>query len=73
MKVLLVTVSAPVLALPETGRLPLQPPLAVQLVALFDDQLRVELPPLSTLLGFALSDTLGAGGGGGASTVTLAL
>jgi len=72
-KLLLLAVSAPVLALPVSGRLPLQPPLALQLVAFADDQLRVALPPLSTLLGLAPSETVGAGGGGGALTVTLAL
>ena len=73
MKLLLLAVSAPVLALPEVGRLPLQPPLALQLVAFVDDQLSVELLPLSTLLGLAPSETVGAAGGGGALTVTLAL
>lgn len=66
-------VSAPELALPDVGRLPLQPPLAVQPVALLEDHCNIELAPLSTLPGFALSDTVGAGGGGGALTVTAAL
>ena len=69
--VLLVAVSAPVPALPVTGRLPLQPLLAIQLVALVDDQDNVDPLPLVTEVGLALSDTVGDGGGGGASTATL--
>jgi hypothetical protein len=41
--------------------LPDQLPDAVQEVALVDDQVRVELPPLATVLGLALSVTVGAG------------
>jgi hypothetical protein len=48
--------------------LPLHPPEAVQLVALVEDQVSVELPPLETPVGLALSETLG----GEAETVTLA-
>ncbi|MCB1625698.1 MAG: hypothetical protein KDI32_13980 [Pseudomonadales bacterium] len=70
-KVLLVDVSAPVLALPEVARLPLQPPLAVHALVLIDDQLSVALAPLFTVLGFAEIETVGAGGG--ALTVTLAV
>jgi len=40
----------------------------VQAAALVDDQVNVELPPLATLVGLALSDTPGAG----AATVTVA-
>ncbi len=69
---LFAAVNAPVLALPEIGRVPLQPPLAEQLVALVDDHVRVALLPLSTLLGLAANDTVGAGGGG-ALTATLVL
>jgi hypothetical protein len=50
------------------ARLPDQPPEAVQAVAFVDDQVRVELPPLATEVGPALSSTLG----GGADTVTVA-
>jgi len=40
----------------------------VQEVALVEDQVKVELPPLATLVGLALSETLG----GLADTVTVA-
>lgn len=66
--VLLAALSAPVLAEPDVGRLPLQAPLALQLVASVDDQVRFELPPLVTELGLALIVTVGAGVG--AVTVT---
>jgi hypothetical protein len=42
---------------------PLQPPLAVQLVAFVDDQLTVDEPPLVTDRGDAVSDTVGGGAG----------
>jgi len=61
-----VALSAPVLALPLVGSLPLQPPEAVQLVALLEDQLRVAVPPLLTVAGFALRLTVG-----GAATLTV--
>ena len=38
---------------------PVQPPDAVQVVALVEDQVSVELPPLATLPGLALNDTVG--------------
>jgi hypothetical protein len=41
--------------------LPLQPPEAAQEVALVDDQLKVEALPLATVLGLAVSVTVGAG------------
>jgi hypothetical protein len=63
-------VRAPVDAEPLTGSLPAQPPEAVQAVALVEDQLRVELPPLATVLGLALSVTVAAGA---ALTVTVAV
>jgi hypothetical protein len=47
--------------------LPDHAPEAVHEVALVDDQLSVDDPPLATELGFAVSDTVGRG-----STVTLA-
>jgi hypothetical protein len=73
-------VSVPVVALPPlTDLLPLQAlfagdALAVQLVALDVLQVSVEAVPLDTAVGFALSETVGAAGGGdgGAVTVTVA-
>ena len=53
-----------------TDLLPLQPPLAVQLVALVDDQLSVELSPACMDSGFAVSVSVGSGAGG-ADTVTV--
>ena len=47
------------LALPLVGSLPDQPPEAVQLLALLDDQLNVADAPLLTLGGFALRLTVG--------------
>ena len=52
-------VSAPVLALPLVGSFPDQPPDAVQLVALLDDQLSIADPPLLTVVGLALRPTVG--------------
>ena len=63
-----VLVSAPVLVLPLVVSLPDHPPDAVQAVALVEDQVKVELPPLTTLVGLALNETVGAG----AETVTVA-
>ena len=53
--------SAPVLALPFVGSLPDQPPDAVQLVALLEDQLSMADAPLMTAVGLALRLTEGAG------------
>jgi hypothetical protein len=40
---------------------------------LVEDQVSVEEPPLATVVGFAASETVGAGGGGGVPcTVTVA-
>jgi hypothetical protein len=47
---------------PLVARLPDQPPEALQLVALVEDQLRVEVPPLDTLVGLAASVTVGCDG-----------
>jgi hypothetical protein len=58
-------VSAPLDWLPEVALLPDHEPEAVHEVALVDDQLRVEDAPLATEVGFAESDTVGTGGGGG--------
>lgn len=54
-------VSAAVVAVPDVGRLPLQPPDAVQVDALVVDQLRFEVPPCATCAGFAEIVTAGAG------------
>ena len=61
----LVLVSPPVDALPEVGRVPDHAPEAVQDVALVEDQVSVDDPPLATDVGFAVIDTVGTGGGGG--------
>ena len=53
--------SAPVLALPLVALLPDQPPEAVQLVALVEDHVSVELLPVEMLVGLALSETVGTG------------
>jgi len=58
-------VSAPVDTLPDVGRAPDQAPDAVQDVALVEDQVSVDDPPLATDVGFAESDTVGTGGGSG--------
>jgi hypothetical protein len=52
--------SAPVDCEPLKDRLPDQPPEAVQAVALFDDQVRVEALPLVIVLGLARNATVGA-------------
>jgi hypothetical protein len=64
-------VSAPVDWLPEVALVPDQPPEAVQEVALVEDQVSVEAPPLATEVGFAASDTVGTGGGGADAAVTV--
>lgn len=55
------------LCVPPTASVPAQSPEAVQEVALVEDQVNVEVPPLATLAGLALKDTVGA-----ADTVTVA-
>lgn len=65
--VLLEAVNAPVPLLPDTGLLPDQLALAgsaaaVQLLAFDADHVSVELPPLATFSGLAVSDTVGAAG-----------
>jgi hypothetical protein len=50
--------------LPEVALLPDQPPEAAQEVALVEDQVSVDDPPLATDVGFAASDTVGTGGDG---------
>ena len=54
-------VRLPVGAEPLIGSLPLQPPEALQLVALAVVQFRVALPPFATVLGLAVSTTDGEG------------
>ncbi len=65
---MVVALSAPVLQLPLIPLLPDQPPEAVQLVALVDDQLSVAAAPLLTVPGLALRLTVGLGG---ADTLTV--
>ena len=49
-------------AVPLVVFVPLHAPLAVQLVAFVDDHVRVDDCPLVTVVGFAESETVGAGG-----------
>ena len=60
-----VLVSPPVDALPETALAPDHPPEAVHDVALVEDQVSVDPPPLVTDVGFAVIDAVGPDGGGG--------
>ncbi len=46
---------------PAVGSEPLQPPEAVQAVALVDDQVNADAAPLFTVVGFAVRVTAGAG------------
>ena len=70
---MLVLVNAPLDWLPEIDLLSDHAPEATQEVASVDDQVSVEDPPLATEVGFAASDTVGTGGGGGVpDTVTIA-
>jgi hypothetical protein len=46
---------------PAVASAPLQPPEAVQAVALVDDQVRADVAPLLTVAGFAVRVTAGAG------------
>jgi hypothetical protein len=57
-----VLVRVPVDIVPLLGTLPCQPPEAVQAVAPGDFQVRVELPPLPTVVGAALNVTEAAAG-----------
>jgi len=63
-----VALSAPVLVVPLVGSLPDQPPEAVQLLALVEDQLNIADPPLLTVVGLALRLTVGLTG---AETLTV--
>ena len=51
--------------MPEIALLPDHAPEATHEVALPDDQVSVDDPPLATDVGSAASDTVGTGGGGG--------
>jgi len=53
-------VKAPVLCVPLVASGPLQPPDAVQAVALVEFQLNVEAPPLATVVGVAMNVMVGA-------------
>ena len=66
---MVLALSAPVDWEPLIALLPDQPPEAVQAVALLETQLKVELPPLATVLGLALMLTVAPGA---ALTVTVA-
>ena len=68
---IVVALSAPVDWLPEVALVPVQPPEAVQDVALVDDHVSIELLPAFTAVGFAASVTVGAGGAPATVTVTL--
>ena len=59
---LLLAVSMPVACWPEIALLPDHAPEALHELASVDDQLRVEESPLTTELGLAVNDTVGAGG-----------
>ena len=54
--------------MPLVAIVPLQPPEAVQELALVDDHFKVVVPPRETLAGVAVSETKGAG----VETVTVA-
>ncbi len=56
---------------PLVGSLPDQAPEAVHEVALVADQLTVELAPLRTVLGLAVTVTVGAAAAGVTETVTV--
>jgi hypothetical protein len=59
---------APVLWLPLVAWVPVQPPVAVQDVALVELHVSMEAPPLATAVGFAISVTVAVG-----TTVTVAV
>ena len=66
---MLVLLSVPVLALPFRTLLPDQPPEALQLVALLEDQLSVAVDPLLTVVGVADKATVGAGATGALTVI----
>jgi hypothetical protein len=63
-----VALRAPVVCVPLVAFAPVQPPEAVQLVALVELHVRLDVPPLATLVGLAVNVTVGTG-----ATVTVAL
>jgi hypothetical protein len=65
-----VLVRVPVDVVPLVGTLPCQPPEAVQAAAPAEDQVSVELPPLLTVVGAALSVIDAVGGAAGVATET---
>jgi hypothetical protein len=62
-------VSGPTLKVPLAAFVPFQPPVAEHDVALVELQVRVEVPPLAILVGFAVNMTVGTL----AATVTIAV
>ncbi len=68
---MVVALRAPVDDEPLVASLPDHAPEAVHEVALVADQLRVELPPLTTVLGLAVTVTVGAGVAGVTETVAV--
>jgi hypothetical protein len=58
---LVVVVNAAVVKEPFTGSLPLHPPVAVQAVALVEDQVKADVAPFLIVLGLAVRVTEGAG------------
>ena len=72
---MLLLVTGPVLSVPLVGLLPVQPPEAVQEVALVEDQVRVDVEPMPTLVALVLIVTVGGAlstGGGGLDVPALA-
>lgn len=67
----LVVVSAPLDCEPDVALSPDQAPEAAHELALVDDQVSVDMPPLVTAVGLALSDTVGDAGGGDPTTTTV--
>ena len=67
----LVVVNGPTVSLPELAFVPDQASEAVQDVAFVDDHVNVDESLYGIDEGLAVSDTVGAGGGGGALTVTI--
>lgn len=57
----MLALSAPLDCEPLIALLPDQPPVAVQDVALVDDHVSFDAPPLATVLGFALKPTVTVG------------
>ena len=58
---MVVAVRAGVVCEPAVASAPLQPPEALQAVALVDDQVSADVAPLLTVAGFAVRVTAGAG------------